>query len=622
MRPRYGTLACVLLLGWTESTTAEPPRGVDLAALDGWDIVVAADASPSVEYAAGELRSFLEEAFGPKLPVVRAADRPTRHIFVGESAAMRASPVGFDGSGFGPEDLRIVIRDDLIAIVGGAPRGTLYGVYTFLEDYLGVRFLTVDHTHVPPIGDWKVVGPVDRFYHPPLGMRWSYYGEINRRPVFAARRRVNTVTRDPKLGGVSGTTNINHSFLRHIPSQKYGKEHPEYYCLVGGKRLANVANDGYGNEPCLTNPDVLRIVTRSVLAEIAGHPEQENVSVSQNDNDKYCRCESCAAIDRREGTPMGSLLTFVNAVADEVAKHHPDVKVGTLSYWYTRKPPRTLRPRPNVQIQLCSIECCLIHPIDDPGCPKNVAFCRDLREWGAICDQISIWNYNTDFTDYLLPCPNLRTIERNVRFFVSNHARHIFMQAAGNAWGTELSELRNYMISGLIWDPNRSGEELMDEFLRLHYGRAAPPIRRYIDLIHDTAEASGAHRNCFSPTAAGYGIGPEVAPKALALFEEAVALAESDEVRARVEKASVCALRLALEPVWRAKDLGRVEPEVLAAMRPIARRFLTLCDRFGIDRHREHAPLSSVRQHLERIAGPAGGANVGKDGATGGGSDG
>jgi Domain of unknown function (DUF4838) len=89
---------------------------------------------------------------------------------------------------------------------------------------------------------------------------------------------------------------------------------------------------------------------------------------------------------------MGTLLTFVNQVADVVAKKHPDVKVGTLAYWYTRKPPKTIKPRPNVQIQLCSIECCLIHPINDPNCPKNVEFCQHMKDWGKICDDIYIWN--------------------------------------------------------------------------------------------------------------------------------------------------------------------------------------------------------------------------------------
>jgi hypothetical protein len=597
-------LSLSLLATTASGADSAPPAGVDLAALEGWDIVVAEDAPASVLYASEELGSLLQQAAGIELPVVTETGRPEHHFFVGPSSALAASNVAFSTEGFGPEDLRIVIRDGNIALAGGQPRGTLYAVYQFLEDQVGVRFLTVDHTHVPPVGGWRVVGPLDRFYHPPLAMRWSYYGEINRNPAFAARKRVNTVTHDSKLGGTTGIVNINHSFYRQIPSQKYGKEHPEYYALVNGKRLSEVANDGYGTEPCLTHPDVLRIVTESVLEEIRAHPQRENISVSQNDNDKYCRCEDCAAIDQREGTPMGSLLTFVNAVAEAVAREHQEVKVGTLSYWYSRKPPKTIRPRPNVQIQLCSIECCLIHPINDPNCPKNVAFCRDLEDWGKICSNISIWNYNTNFTNYLLPCPNFRVLEPNVRFFVANEAKGVFMQAAGNALSAELSELRNYMISGLIWDPDRSGQDLMDEFITLHYGRAAPFVRRYVDLICDSAEASGLHRHCFARHASEYGLDESVAPRALTLFEKALAVAEDETVRKRVEKASIGAVRLALEPVWYASDPAKVSPEVLKTLEPLIRRFLGLCATYGVDRSAEHEAFGAARERLEKLLAP------------------
>jgi len=580
---------------------AESPRGVNLAELGAWDIVTAEPTTPALTYAAGEFRDLFEKASGARLAIVHRTDRPDRHVFIGSSDAMRASNVGFATDDIGDEDLRIVIRDGNIALAGGGPRGTLYAVYSFLENHVGVRFLTADHTHVPPIGPWRVVGPIDRTFRPSFAMRWSYYGEINRNATFAARMRVNTVTAAERLGGKSGITNINHSFFRQIPSQKYGKEHPEYFCLIDGKRRAIVRNDGYENEPCLTNPDVLRIVTESVLAEIASRPHDANVSVSQNDNDKYCRCEKCAAIDKREGTPMGSLLTFVNAVADEVAKKHPDVKVGTLSYWYTRKPPKTLVPRPNVQIQLCSIECCLIHAIDDPSCPRNVDFCADMRNWGKICSNISIWNYNTNFSNYLLPCPNLRVIEPNVRFFVANQARGVFMQAAGNAWAAELSELRNYVIANLIWDPSRSAEPLIDEFLRLHYGKAAPPIRRYINLVHDTAAKSGVHRNCFARRAKDFGIDASVAPRALALFDEATKLADDATVRQRVEKASIAVFRLAIDPVWYAKDPKSVDAKLLADMRPLIAKFLELCKAHGIDRASEHTGFAVDRGRLEGL---------------------
>jgi hypothetical protein len=172
------------------------------------------------------------------------------------------------------------------------------------------------------------------------------------------------------------------------------------------QRTPEGTNDWFATEPCLTHPDVLKIVTDAVLAELKANPHRENISVSQNDNDKHCLCPKCKAIDDREGTPMGTLLEFVNAIADVVAKEHPGVKVGTLSYWYTRKPPKTLKPRPNVQIQLCSIECCVVHPINDPNCAKNVQFCSDMAEWGQLTQEIFIWNYNTNFSNYLLPFPN------------------------------------------------------------------------------------------------------------------------------------------------------------------------------------------------------------------------
>ncbi|TKJ33430.1 MAG: hypothetical protein CEE38_20735 [Planctomycetes bacterium B3_Pla] len=586
--------------------SANVPRGVNLAKLDNWDIVIVENASPSVIYAAEEFRSHFSQASNIHLPVVSKSEPATdgrHHIYIGSSPAMRTSNVGFSTDEFGQEDFRIIVRDDNIAIAGQSQaetRGTLYGVYTFLEDYLGVRFLTVDHTYVPKIGTWRLVGPLDRFYHPPLRFRWSYYGETNRNPTFAARIRVNTVTADAKLGGKTGLKLINHSFHQHLSSQKYGKEHPEYFALIDGERKLEMG--GGGPELCLTNPNVLRIVTDSVLDAIKKNPNMENISVSQNDNDKYCRCSLCAAVDKREGTPMGSLLTFVNAVADEVAKEYPDVMVGTLSYWYSRKPPKTIRPRPNVQIQLCSIECCVLHPINDPKCKKNVQFCQDLANWGKMCDHISIWNYNTNFRNYLLPCPNLWVIESNIRYFAANNAIGIFMQAAGNALGAELSDLRNYVMANLLWDPTRSGRKLIDEFIDLHYGRGAEPIRRFINLTHETALASGLHPNCFG-RAKDYAIDEAITQAGLEAFAEAMKLAENETVRARVEKASICAHRAAIEPIWYIKDNSTVDPALARRMQPLVKRFLELCKKYGVTNVSEGGGIEAESERLKRIVG-------------------
>jgi hypothetical protein len=581
------------------------PQGVNLVDVKTWDIVVAEDASPSEQYAAEEFRDLFKQAGGAELQIVKTAkalERLDKHVYIGSGTAMKASAVGFGVDDYGAEDLRIIIRNNNIAIAGGRPRGTLYGVYVFAEDYLGVRFLTPEHTYVPPLGEWRVVGPVARFYHPPFIFRWSYYYENTMNPPFAVRQRNNAVADDAKFGGKTGMTLINHTLGYQIPIAKYGKEHPEYYCLIDGKRR-NEGNDWYDSEPCLTNPDVLRIVTDAVLRELKANPNKENISVSQNDNDKYCRCPNCAAIDEREGTPMGSLLTFVNAVADAVAKDHPKVMVGTLSYWYTQKPPKTIKPRPNVQIQLCSNDSCPFHPMSDLKCPKSQIFFNHINAWNRICENIFIWNYDVNFSDFLLPCANLNVIEPNMRFFASHHAKGVFMQAAYTTYAAEFSDLRNYIMSQLLWDPSKNGQVLMDEFLNLHYGIAAGPIRRFIQFNHDHTQKCGSHPG-LGGTAAHYCVDASVAEAAMSAFDEALKLADSDAIRTRVEKASICAYRAALQPLW---DLPETttQPATIEKMRPIAKKLFELCKKFNVTTITEAGPIEGPLKRIKKVLGVA-----------------
>lgn len=602
-------IVLLALPAWPTRLSAALPEGVDIASMQGWDIVLGEDAIASERYAAGEFQALFARATGVKLPMVTDSDRPDRHVFIGPGRRLAESNVGFTTDDFGPEDLRIVVRDGNIAVAGGRPRGTLYGVYTFLENYLGVRFLTADHTHVPPAGRWRVVGPVDRFYHPPLAFRWNDVGENERDPDFAARLRnngyrpVNNPTAelqylpdhatrprmaDPKLGGVSSWVLINHSFDRQIPSARYGAAHPEYFCLIDGERRAAPDRHGMRTQPCLTHPDVLEIVTAAVLREIEQEPQRQNFSVSPNDNQHYCECDACRAVVEREGSPTGSLLALVNAVADHVAAGHPDKQVGTLAYQKTRRPPATFGPRPNVQIELCSIECGMVRPLDDPASELNRAFRDDLEAWSRVTDNIHIWSYNANFRNYLAPLPNLHTLEPNIRFFVANHARGIYFEAA-HALGSSFCDLRNYVTCRLQWDPTLSGRALIDEFLDLHYGRAAGPIRGFLNLVHENAIAMKVEASCLSPRTDAFGVDARIAKAGLEAFDEAMRLADDDAVLARVEKASICAVRAAVEDAWlwvRANEsrLGTemIPPDIARRTRPHLQRLFELCRRHGV----------------------------------------
>ncbi len=517
----------------TQKTLTFHPAGGDLAisAMTDWRITVSDDATASEQYAVEEFQAWFNQATGLTLPLVAVhGNTDTNHT--GQIAISGLPRLG-------DEDIQITIESEQIYIQGGIPRGVLYAVYQLLEELVGIRFLTADHTHIPDASALKI--PCGSYtYSPPFSFRWSYYRENSENPAFAAKRKVNTVTDAENLGGKTQQQLINHSFHALVPYGTYGESHPEYYALVDGKRDTNT--HGGGPQLCVTNPEVIEVAAEAAIQQLTDRPGAANISVSQADTAAYCRCETCEILNEAEGTPMGSQLTFVNTVAERIEEAHPHIKVGTLAYWYTRKPPKTVKPRHNVQIQLCSIECCTLHAIDNPDCEQNQAFCEDTNAWGKICDDIWIWNYNTNFRSYDLPFPNLRSIQPNVRYFLSNNAKGVFMQANGNGLTGEFSDLRNYLISHLIWNPHLDADALLNEFVNLHYEAAAPPILEYIAFLHDNVEARGLHPRCF-PTPEDVGLDAESAQTIFDHFQQALALAEKPEIRARVEKAAIPAYK-------------------------------------------------------------------------------
>jgi len=448
-------------------------------------IVRPADASPSQIYAAEELRDFTARLTGVRLPII-SDDQPlppagaillgdTRHTAV--VLGSKPDPAALGGDGF-----RIVTRAPHLLILGSSVRGTLYGVYELLERFGGCRWYSSRHSHIPRI-DSLQVPELDETSTPAFALREPFWYDMFEGD-FAARSRVNgnSMRLAAKHGGHShrfgGELWSCHTFDKLLPVAEYFEKHPEYFSEVNGRRIREQT------QLCLTNPDVLRLVTANVLERIRRDPTAAFYGVSQNDWGNPCQCDTCRAIDEREGSHAGTMIEFVNRIAEAVEVEFPDAIIETLAYRYTRRPPRHVRPRHNVMPCLCTIECDFSQPLATGTYQENRDFVSDIRGWAAISKRLYIWDYTTNFRYYTAPTPNVLTLQANVQFFRENGVEYLFEQGAFQGRHADFAELKAWLLAKWLWNPDLPLEPLLQDFFAGYYGVAAPLIRTYFDELH------------------------------------------------------------------------------------------------------------------------------------------
>ncbi|HOH49959.1 MAG TPA: DUF4838 domain-containing protein [Candidatus Hydrogenedentes bacterium] len=551
-------------------------------------IVVPANAPPSTLYAAEELQRFLGEMTGASFEVIPdTAPQRASEIVLGRSARLERLGVSIDFPALGNEGYVLVTKGSHLVIAGGEPRGTLYGVYGLLEDHLGCRWFTPEVSHIPR-AETLAVSKLDEVRIPVLEYREPFVSDCFDGD-WAARNRANgnTARLTEKHGGKVIYRGFVHTFDQLVPPEKYFDEHPEYFSLIDGARRKE------RTQLCCTNEDVVRIVTEEVRRWMRESPDATVFSVSQNDWYNYCQCGKCTALAEAEGSQIAPVLQLVNSVARTVRDEFPDKVVDTLAYQYTRKPPKTMRPEPNVIIRLCSIECDFSHPFDERATKENAAFADDLNEWAKVANRLWVWNYNTSFSNYLTPFPNLKVRGPNIRYMIANNVRGIFEQDVYNTPHGEFSGLSGYVGAKLLWNPDYDTDKAVNEFLLGVYGDAAAPLRLYLDLIHEAVADP--------KTNMGIWIGPDVkwltddllkrADELMDMAEKAVA--DQPEVLERVKIARLSTDFAIIERMRaRATDAYAFDhKKSMVTMRPEFKarvdRFFSVAERNGLTTIRE-----------------------------------
>ncbi len=483
-------------------------------------------------YAAATLYQYLYKSTSAIIPYFSDVERCPRRspeIYIGSNVR----GVQTDVSRLSNDGFVIKTCGEDIVIAGKTPRGTVYGVYYFLEKYINFKCFTKDVETFDRV-ETLIVEDLDICENPAFEYREIYFRSAFDTDFCVKNRLNSNMAHIPnEKGGKMKFFNFHHSFLELVPPEIYYDSHPEYFSFVDGKRLRE------RTQLCLTNEGVFLAARKTLRRWIKENPDCKVFSVAQNDWHNYCTCPECRKLDEQYGTPAASLITFVNRLADDIKEDYPDVLLHTFAYQYTKKAPLGLRVADNVIVRLCNIECSWDTSMEKQAVEQSdseaARFIENIGQWGKLCKHLYIWDYACNFWNYLLPFPNYRSMPENMRTYAKNNIVGV-MQQGNFSYGeaSALADLECYLGARLLWNPYQDENVIIDDFINGVYGSECYPfIREYVDLLCDSLEGNELTINQYSD--AGY-ITDALVKKAEELFCKALAAVKSEKSKWYLEK--------------------------------------------------------------------------------------
>ncbi len=410
--------------------------------------VIQADANdPVLQKAAAVINTFTKESTGVDF-AIQAKGEVTHAIILEKSSITNTFP----------EDSYSIQAVGKNIYIKGSGKGVLFAAYRYVRDIIGGRkwYVGKENTYVPKLTFLAVDSDLKIYSKPNFEFREVYF----------------PVELDQEYMDWYGLHNLEerwgdwgHTFSKILPPSVYFKEHPEYYSLYDGKRQPI--------QLCLSNEDVFNLTVAYFKRRISENPTATYWSIAANDDIGSCTCDRCQGIDKREGGAQGSLIHFVNRVAAQF----PEKKITTLAYLESANAPTHLRVADNVSVILSNIDAFRKNDIGSE--PSAATFRRQLGAWKAKAKHVFVWDYLTQFTNYLAPFPIQGTMQESLQYLKTQGVEGVFLQGGGATY-SDMAELNAYILANLAWDTTLSEEQLTNEFIEGYYGKAAPFIKAYL----------------------------------------------------------------------------------------------------------------------------------------------
>ena len=503
---------------------------------------------PWEKTAAEELEHYLSLCLGDNPLTVDGQDGVVFHV--GDTAFARKKLASQGGGVFKDEEWCVKSFGRDVVLAGGGMRGTLYAVYHFLEDDCGVRWWMDGDEDVPPAKPLAFAA-LRRRGKPFFACRNIYrFGKSD--PRTAVRNRLNDNGSSPipaALGGAFtyGPPDLAHTWDMYLPFEKHGAEHPEWYALVGGKRIGGQ----HVAQMCLTCPGLADEFSRRLEGFIAkgeaeaaakGLPAPRIYDISMNDNMRFCQCEACAEETAKYGH-SGRQLRFVNAIAERAAARHPDLLFSTFAYYYSEPPPSNgVCAADNVVVRLCNTRQNMAAGIFD----ADNRFMHDqVLAWGKFTRNLFVWDYGVTYGKGKgYPFPNEAYIFEKFRFYADNGVTGFLVEHESPECA-DMYELKYWLECKAMENPYRDPKPLIKDFMTRFYGAARDKVWKARRLLDRRRRERKAFISWFPTTGEFNFISDDDLAEFERLFDEAAAAVRGDAKReARVERAYASIRRL------------------------------------------------------------------------------
>jgi hypothetical protein len=376
-----------------------------------------------------------------------------------------------------PPDIDPATRKPVPAYVWGYDeRSSFNAVNGFLQS-LGARwYLPGELGEVLPALKTIALPKIDQIVRPDFSLR-RFNLRFSVQGVDTAMWAMRLGVRDPF------EIQTAHGMHTMTDRQEVYDAHPDWFAMYGGKR-AYAVNEK--NQLCYSNEELFRETVRNVRLQFdqLGYTA---VSVMPPDGfGAMCQCPLCAGKDSPERGKRGHMSDyvwdFVNRVAKEVRKTHPDRQVLNCAYGaYSLPPLKIAKLEPNVLVSIVGGR------LPRNNKPEQQEEYRQLREsWVPKTSQplIVFENYPLTERGWYLPAFTVHSIGESINATKGiSQGEDIWVSAKDfDTAALGFNGFLVYFTARMYWGgKEQDADALFREYCRLFYGPAEQEMKAFFE---------------------------------------------------------------------------------------------------------------------------------------------